>query len=261
MLAGLALTGVSLSERAAAQPGPETLAEAVASSLRSPANVARDRYRHPLAALEFYGLRPGMTVVEIAPGGGYWTEILAPYLHRSGGRYIAAIEGDSAHFLARFADTSLWGKIVVAPLAKGPMGPDGTADLVLTTRNLHDWVADPAVLDAVLSESHAVLKPGGVLAVTDHRADPRPMLADASDGYVNTDWVVKHVSAAGFKLDGQSEMHANPKDDKTHPFGVWTLPPTLRSHARGQPVPAGYDAATYLAIGESDRMTLRFVKV
>ncbi len=261
LIRGSALAaGLVAATHGVAAPG-EALEAAIASADRSPANRLRDAYRRPLEALRFWGVRANMTLVDIEPGGGYWTEILAPYLRGGGGRYIAAIDGAPDHFLARFSDTSRWGQVTAVSLFDGPYAAPGTVDMILTTRNIHDWVAEPKKLDAVLAASHAALKPGAFLAVTDHRADPRAMLADASDGYVNTAWVVRRLEGAGFKLSSSSEINANPKDDKNHPFGVWTLPPTLRSHAKGQPVSADYDAAKYLAIGESDRMTLRFVKI
>jgi predicted methyltransferase len=202
-----------------------------------------------------------MTIVEVSPAGGYWTEILAPYLKAGGGRYIAAISGDPTGFRTKFADASVWGTIDVTKFFAGPIAPPSGADMVITARNIHDWVSPPGLLDKALSEFRDALKPGGVLAVEDHRADPRPMMADAADGYVSTEWMITTVERAGFKLAGKSEINANPKDDKQYPFGVWTLPPTLRSHEKDQPAPVGYDKAKYVAIGESDRMTLRFLKV
>jgi predicted methyltransferase len=242
-------------------PGDPRLAAAVASPSRSPKNVARDPWRHPQATLEFWGLRPGMTVVEIDPSGGYWTEILAPYLKATGGHYIGAVAGDPAGFKAKFADPAIWGDIAVVPFGVGPLAAPGTADMVITARNIHDWMWTPGKLDAALSDFHAALTPGGILALEEHRADPRPMNPEARDGYVATAWLVDAVDKGGFALAAKSEINANPKDDKNHPFGVWTLPPTLRAHAKDQPVPADYDAAKYVAIGESDRMTLRFKKV
>lgn len=236
------------------------LARIVAGPQRTPKNAARDPWRHPAATLSFWGLRPGMTVIEIEPAGGYWTEILAPYLKQTGGRYIAAVSDDPAAFAAKYADRAVWGDVTAVSFG-GPLAPAGSADMVITARNIHDWMWTPGKLDAALASFHDALKPGAILAVEEHRADPRPMNDDAHDGYVSTTWLIGTVDKAGFRLDGRSEINANPKDDKNHPFGVWTLPPTLRSHAKGQPVPADYDAARYVAIGESDRMTLRFRKV
>jgi predicted methyltransferase len=249
----------SISVAAIAQPSDPRLARLIAGPQRTPKNVARDPWRHPAATLSFWGLKPGMTVIEIDPAGGYWTEILAPYLKETGGRYIGAVGGDPAAFAAKYADHAVWGDVTVVPFG-GPLGAPGSADMVITARNIHDWMWDSGKLDAALTSFHDALKPGAILAVEEHRADPRPMRDDAHDGYVSTAFLVGALDKAGFRLDGRSEINANPKDDKDHPFGVWTLPPTLRSHEKGQPVPADYDAAKYVAIGESDRMTLRFRK-
>ena len=253
----IALCGV----RYARAETTDKLAATVDSASRSPKNVARDAWRHPLATLRFWGLTPGMTVVEIDPSGGYWTEILAPYLKATGGRYVGAVGGDAAAFKAKFADAAVFGDVTVVPFGEVPLAAPGAADMVITARNIHDWMWTPGKLDHALADFHAALKPAGVLAVEEHRADPRPMNPEARDGYVATAWLVDAVQKGGFALTGKSEINANPKDDKNHPFGVWTLPPTLRSHAKDQPVPADYDAARYIAIGESDRMTLRFRKV
>jgi predicted methyltransferase len=146
-------------------------------------------------------------------------------------------------------------------MTSGPLGPPGSADMVITARNIHNWLWVPGQLDKAMKDFHAVLKPGGILAVEEHRADPRPMAEQggrlASDGYVSTKAVIEAATKAGFKLDGQSEVNANPKDKKDHPFGVWTLPPTNRV---GRTLPANWDPAVYKAVGESDRMTLRFKK-
>jgi predicted methyltransferase len=251
---------VSISGAAIAQPPDSRLARLVAGPQRTPKNVARDPWRHPAATLSFWGLRPGMTVVEIEPAGGYWTEILAPYLRETRGHYVAAVSGEPAAFAAKYTDHAIWGDVTVVPLGSS-LGASGSADMVITARNIHDWMWTPGKLDAALASFHDALKPGAILAVEEHRADPRPMNDDAHDGYVSTAWLVGAVDKAGFRLDGRSEINANAKDDKNHPFGVWTLPPTLRSHAKDQPIPADYDAAKYVAIGESDRMTLRFRKV
>ena len=239
------------------------LLEAVNGPQRSPKNKARDPFRHPAESLAFWGLAPGMTVIEIDPSGGYWTEILAPYLKATKGRYIAAVEGDPAAFKARFADKAVWGDIDIVAFdgGAGTLAPPGSADFLLTARNIHDWMWTPGELSKALASFHAALKPGAILAVEEHRADPRPMVADARDGYVSTAWLTQAVEAGGFALKASSEINANPKDTKDYPFGVWTLPPTLRTHAKGQPSPAGFDPAKYPPIGESDRMTLRFARV
>jgi predicted methyltransferase len=238
------------------------LRDAVHGTARTEANVARDRYRHPYESLAFWGVKPGETIVEIWPGGGYWTEILAPYAKATGSTYIAALPARARSLPDRFANASVYGTIRTTVFDKdsGPLVPPGTADFVLTARNIHDWVATPGMPEKAFRDFYAALKPGGILAVEEHRADPRPMKPDASDGYLTTAYVVKLAEDAGFRLDGQSEINANPKDTKDHPFGVWTLPPTRRSAPAGQPANPNFDHSKYDAIGESDRMTLRFVK-
>ncbi|HZK98869.1 MAG TPA: methyltransferase [Caulobacteraceae bacterium] len=247
---------------AAAAEVSSALAAAVAGSARAEKNRIRDPWRHPAASLAFWGLAPGMTVVEIDPSGGYWTEIIAPYLKATGGRYIAAVGGDVGAFKARYADAGTWGAIEVVAFGDhaGVLAAPRSADMVLTARNIHDWMWTPGELTDHLAAFHAALKPAAILAVEEHRADPRPMIDDAHDGYVSTTWLEAAVEKAGFRLDGASEINANPKDDKNHPFGVWTLPPTRRTHEKGKPTPAGFDPAKYEAVGESDRMTLRFRK-
>jgi predicted methyltransferase len=204
-----------------------------------------------------------MTVIEIEPGGGYWAEILAPYLAATGGHYVAALGDEDADFKARFADRGRWGKVETVAFTpqSGPLVSNGTADLVLTARNFHNWMWVPGLVPKYLADFHAALKPHAILAVEEHRADPRPMNDDARDGYVSTAFLTRKVELGGFSLEAASEINANPKDTKDHPFGVWTLPPTRRTHARGQPVAADFDPAKYEAIGESDRMTLRFRRV
>ncbi|MFM8941192.1 MAG: class I SAM-dependent methyltransferase, partial [Phenylobacterium sp.] len=250
-------------------------AKAVASEARSAAGRARDGARHPVESLTFWGLKPGKTVIEVSPGGGYWTEILAPYAAATKGRYIAGVADLSnpklsegarkgrADFEARFADVARYGKVeyVGFGATSGPLGAPGSADMVLTARNIHNWMWTPGMLPKVMNDFNAVLKKGGILAVEEHRADPKPMAPDGRDGYVSEAAVIAAAEAAGFRLAARSEINAHPKDTKDHPFGVWTLPPTRRSAAPGaQPAP-DFDRARYDAIGESDRMTLRFVKV
>ena len=238
------------------------LAAAVASPVRTPANVARDIYRHPRESLSFWGLKPGDTILEIWPGGGYWTEMLAPYAKATGGKYIAALQSPSRPLPAKFADKAVYGDIATTVFddKSGPLLPAGKADFLLTARNIHDWMATPGMPEKAFADFYAALKPGGILAVEQHRADPRPMKKDASDGYMSTAYVVKLAQGAGFRLEGQSEINANPKDTKDHPFGVWTLPPTRESAPGGQPPNPAFDHTKYDAIGESDRMTLRFRK-
>lgn len=238
------------------------LAAAVNSSTRSPQNVARDRYRHPLESLCFWGLKPGQNILEIWPGGGYWTEILAPYAKATGGKYTAAIPGPTRPLPAKFSNRAVYGVFVTAIFndKSGPMTPAGSADFLLTARNIHDWMATPGMPEKAFADFYAAVKPGGILAVEQHRADPRPMVKNASDGYMSTAYVLKLARDAGFTLEAQSEINANPKDTKDYPFGVWTLPPTRQSAPEGQPPNPAFDHTKYDAIGESDRMTLRFRK-
>ena len=231
-------------------------------SWRSAANKARDVYRHPKATLQFFGLQPDKTVIEITPGGGWYSEILAPVL-RDNGHYIAAVPSgngaeerqDAEALRAKFkADPAQYGKASVITFnPKAPVfGPPGSADLVLTFRNVHNW-AMTGNAEAMFKAFYAVLKTGGTLGVVDHRAAAGATLDTVKgSGYLPTDYVIKLATDAGFKLDGQSEINANPKDTKNYPKGVWTLPPTLTLGEQ--------DRDKYLAIGESDRMTLRFVK-
>ena len=235
----------------------------LAGNWRSATNSARDVYRHPKATLQFFGIQPDQTVIEITPGTGWYSEILAPLLHDNG-HYIAAVQipagggearrdGDALH--QKFAaDATHYGNAKFVEFdPKAPVfGAPGSADLVLTFRNVHNWVmADTA--PAMFKAFYAVLRPGGVLGVVDHRADDAASLASVKQsGYLPTRYVVKLATDAGFTLDASSEINANPKDTKNYPKGVWTLPPTLTLGEQ--------DKAKYLAIGESDRMTLRFVK-
>ena len=246
----------------AAATGDKVLAAAVGAPERDAANKVRDPWRHPSESLAFWGLKPGMTILEIAPGGGYWSEILAPYALRTGGHYMAAVSKATQTLPAKFADKQVYGDIhyTVFSADSGPLGPPATADFVLTARNIHDWMWTPGMAEKAMADFYAVLKPGGILAVEEHRADPRPMVKDARDGYVATAHIIALARKAGFKLEAQSEINANPKDTKDHPFGVWTLPPTRQSAPNEEPPNPGFDHAKYDAIGESDRMTLRFRK-
>jgi predicted methyltransferase len=239
------------------------LDDVLSGSWRSDANRARDAWRHPKATLQFFGIQPDQTVIEITPGGGWYAELLAPLLHDNG-HYIAAEQAPSTDSEARADDSRLRRKFAADPAhfgnaaivsfdpKKPVFGAPGSADLVLTFRNVHNWVmADTA--PAMFKAFYAVLRPGGVLGVVDHRAaDGATLAAVKSSGYLPTAAVIKLATDAGFRLDARSEINANPADDHDHPKGVWTLPPTL---AMGDT-----DRAKYLAIGESDRMTLRFVK-
>jgi len=234
---------------------------------RTPDNVKRDAYRHPAQTLSFFGVEPGKTVVEITPGGGWYSEILAPLL-RDKGTYVAAVvdpmavaEGKARDYQQRgrdglekkFAGTpALYDKAkIVGYDPKAPkFGPDNSADVVLTFRNVHNWRSANQA-EGMFKGFYSVLKPGGVLGVVEHRAKT-DVPADDKSGYVGQAQVIAMAEAAGFKLAGSSEINANPRDTKDHPNGVWTLPPVNNHDAA--------DDAKYKAIGESDRMTLRFVK-
>lgn len=237
---------------AAAIPG---LKAAIDGPQRSAENKARDKYRHPLETLTFFGIKPSMTVVEISPGQGWYTEILAPFLKDHGKLYeaIGGGRGAKAFDDKLKSDPALYSHVIVTtlqPPAETTIAPAGSADMVLTFRNVHDWLAHGNTED-YFKAFYRALKPGGILGVTDHRADPaQPQDPKAVNGYMRQDVVVKLAEQAGFKLIDTSEINANPKDDRNHP--VWNLPPTLR---QGQT-----DRDKYLAIGESDRMTLKFVK-
>jgi Predicted methyltransferase len=274
MLRPLLAAAVVLTIAAPAVAADAQLQAAVAGPQRSEAHKARDAHRHPVETLTFWGLKPKQTVVEISPGTGYWTEILAPYAKATGGTYIAtaadlanpqiseAAKQARAAFEQKYADEATFGKITYVGFGptSGPLGPPGSADMVITARNIHNWAPNPAMLEKAMKDFHAVLKPGGVLAVEEHRKDPLSEAPNWSDGYMSEATVIAAAEKAGFKLDARSEINANPKDTKDHPFGVWTLPPTRQSAPRGQQPDPAFDRAKYDAIGESDRMTLRFVK-
>jgi len=256
------LLAVSASATAASD-----LAAAVAAPRRTPDFVLRDRYRHPLETLSFFGLRPDMTVVEIWPGSGWYTEILAPYL-RDSGQYYAATPAASlpnasdgtkkgvANFRDKLATApDAYDKVHLSefkPPERVEIAPQSTADLVLTFRNVHNWMAGEFEAEA-FKAFYAALKPGGVLGVVEHRA-PADQSREQSkqNGYVTEAYVKALAFGAGFEFAGSSPVNDNPRDTKNYPEGVWTLPPVLRLK--------DVDRDKYLAIGESDRMTLKFVK-
>jgi predicted methyltransferase len=230
-----------------------------------------------LEALTFWGLKPGMTILEVQPGAqSWWTEILAPYAKRTGGKlYVTGADLANpslpesakkarAAFEERYGkDPGLYGKIDVLNWgAKSAPLPKDTFDFILTARSVHGWMGQPGMAEKVFKEFHDSLKPGGILALEQHRANPGPQDPKAASGYVTEQYVIELAEKAGFKLAGTSDVNANPKDTKDHPFGVWTLPPTLRSAAGSYDKNAdpSFDHSKYLAIGESDRMTLKFVK-
>jgi len=236
----------------------------MAAPHRSPTNVARDPFRHPFGTLSFFGIREDSVEVEILPGSaGYYMEILAPFL-KDQGLYIAAGRDSTAapqyladhqKLLARLdAEPQLYSKVKVTQFNAGlhDIAPPGSADFVLTFRNLHNWV-ERNETEGTLRAIHKALKPGGVLGVVDHRGrTDMTQEAQMKSGYVRQDYAVALIEKAGFKLAGASEVNANTRDTKDHPAGVWTLPPTYRLKDQ--------DRAKYQAIGESDRFTLKFVK-
>jgi predicted methyltransferase len=236
---------------------------ALAGAQRSDANKARDVYRHPKETLSFFGLRRDMKVVEIWPAAGWYTEVLAPVLRDQGQLYAAHVDpgtGAPPASLEKFkeklaADPATYGKVTVTAFGANAfdIAPPGSVDMVVTFRNIHNWMGRGWAPQAFAAMNKA-LKPGGVLGVEEHRGNPSvPQDQNAKSGYVNEEFAVKMIEAAGFKLVARSEINANPKDTKDYEGGVWTLPPNLRLGDK--------DRDKYLAIGESDRFTLKFVKV
>ncbi|MGV7208116.1 class I SAM-dependent methyltransferase [Oxalobacteraceae bacterium A2-2] len=251
----------------AAQAEDAQLRAAISGSARTPANVERDVYRHPYETLTFFGIRPDMTVVELAPGGGWYTEILAPYLRErgkliTGGAELSAPDAGERRSAERFmaklnGNPAAFNKVqlgVFAPPRKIELAPPNSVDMVLTFRNVHNWIPNgPDKMKELFASLYTVLKPGGVLGVEEHRLPAGKMQdATASTGYMSEQYVIGLAEAAGFKLAAKSEINANPKDTADHKGGVWALPPTYANK--------DVDRAKYQAIGESDRMTLKFVK-
>lgn len=247
VIAGLALANPALAQTPRPPQDPalirpmiqedEVLKAAIASDSRAEADRARDVYRHPYESLTFWGLRPGLTIVEIEPGrAGWWSAILEPYAAATGGRYVA----------------------VNRPQETMGVEP-GTADFVLVARAFHNWHRAGRT-DAYMAAFFDALAPGGILAVEQHRA-PAGSNVDqtAGTGYVPESYVISAALRAGFELEASSDLNANPADDRQHAFGVWTLPPVRRSEGDGR-VLTEAERAAYDAIGESDRMTLRFRK-
>ena len=263
----LAMAGGCASQQAA--PGATATADALrqiaAESHRSPANSARDVYRHPQETLLFFGIRPGMSVVEVWPGGGWYTEILAPLLRDGGQLYAAQMDATASTYAnnvaAAFRDklasrSDLYGKVIVTTLAASPaksaIAPPESVDMVVTFRNLHNWMMFGWQREA-FAAIYQALKPGGVLGIVEHRGNPDvPQDPKASSGYVNEAYAIALIESVGFKLAGRSQINANPRDTKDYEKGVWTLPPDFANGDK--------DRGRYQAIGESDRFTLKFVK-
>ncbi len=235
-----------------------TLDQAVKSSLRNPVNTKRDIYRHPLETLNFFEVQPNMSVVEISPSGGWYTEILAPYLAAWGDYIISEPPADPNGYTKPrqewMAKHPLIAETVRVTAFQPPLmveiAEENSVDRVLTFRNVHNWPGDEGK-QAAFNGFFKALKPGGILGVVEHRASPKTKY-DPKSGYMLEADVIKFAEKAGFKLLGKSEINANPKDTTNYPDGVWTLPPRLKLGDK--------DKAKYLAIGESDRMTLKFVK-
>ena len=258
LVAGLAAAAPSL-----AKPAADPITAAIAAPHRSEANKARDKYRHPAETLAFFGLKPTMTVVEISPSGGWYTEILAPVLRDKGKLYAAHVNAAasprSAQSVQTFKDKlaatpAAFDKVVVTTFSKDVMtpAPAGVADMVLTFRNVHNWYIGSFAPQA-FQAFYKALKPGGVLGIEEHRLpENRPSALQDSSGYMKVSTVRKLAEDAGFKFAGASDVNANPKDTHDYPKGVWTLPPNYQEGDK--------DRAKYAAIGESDRMTLKFVK-
>lgn len=253
-------------EEAKSEGTKQVIKAAAENPARSDKNIARNKYRHPVETLSFFGIEPGMTVVEIWPGGGWYTEVLAPVL--TDGELVAAHFAPKTDkpdhytnrlyksFNQRVENDPIFANVrsgMLQPGQKVDMGPAGSADMVVTFRNIHSFIGQD-ILDGVFEESYKVLKPGGIFGVVEHRAKEGTDVNNVVEsGYVPTAFVVERAKAAGFELVEASEINANPKDTTEHPEGVWTLLPTLRLGET--------DQAKYKEIGESDRMTLKFRKV
>ena len=259
----IALTAILISANSSVAMATTKLDQAIAGDQRSATHKARDHYRHPKQTLNFFGFNNKMTVVEITPGGGWYMEILAPALKGSG-QYIAAQYPDTGKddyysnsrkkLMKKIASNAAFSQVKISnfiPKKASTIAPKGTADLVLTFRNLHNW--GEAGMIQVFKDAYQALQPSGVLGVVEHRMPTsQDWKSNMRSGYVPQAMVVKLAKQAGFTLAASSEMNANPKDNANHPKGVWTLPPVLRLKE--------IDKAKYLAIGESDRMTLQFRK-
>jgi predicted methyltransferase len=260
--AALAASTILTATAAVDTKADPALIKAVADPARKPEQVARDKVRHPVEELTFFGLKPNMTVVELWPGGGYWTDILGPYLAKSGHYYVSVnAPGDAeedavvAKFQTRIAaEKDRLGPLTVPVLGPGHLNiaPPGSADLVLTFRNLHNWM-DGGFTDEAIAAVFKSLKPGGVFGIEEHRGrNDVPQDPKGENGYVREDYTLALMKKAGFEYVGKSEINANPRDTKDYPKGVWTLPP---SYAEGDK-----DKAKYTAIGEADNYVLKFRK-
>jgi len=262
VLAGVLLL-VACATRSTRETTAQDLTNILAGSQRSEENRARDVYRHPKETLLFFGIRPEMKVLEVWPEPGWYTEVIAPLLREQGTYFAAVIAADPASaytskrlaaYHEKLASLPLYDRVqvVTLPTDGGDVVPPNSLDMVVTFRNVHNWMA-AGVAPQVFRTLYRALKPGGILGVVEHRGNPAvPQDPKAKSGYVNEDYLIKLVEGAGFRLAAKSEINANPRDTKDYEQGVWTLPPTYRLGAK--------DHDKYAAIGESDRMTLRFEK-
>lgn len=252
--------------------GAATLADAIAGTWRDEARSARDAFRNPQETLEFFQVDPSGTVVEIWPGGGWYTDIIAPWMAGNGGTYIAAHfpDGGASEFrqrsrdgyIERYSDTQRYGEIVMSGFdgTSGPLAEAGSVDTILSFRNVHNWMSGEFA-EKAFADFYAALRPGGMLGIVEHRLpSTREQDPMGRSGYVQESYVIDLAAEAGFELVERSEINANPADTADHPFGVWTLPPVRRSAGRGEEPAADFDREAYDAIGESDRMTLLFRK-
>lgn len=260
------LIGVFFSTYCIAESVEQKLNVAATGAHRSAENIERNNYRHPVETLKFFGIKSDMTLVEISPGGGGWyTEILAPFLRDKGKLYVASYDSQSAReyfrdnskkFLDKLSSRpDIYDKVIVTefePPAKATLEPEGGADMVVTFRNTHNWFNNDTV-EQTYQSMYKVLKPGGILGVVQHRGNEDMIGMEWSKmGYVAESEVIRTAEEAGFKFIGKSEINANPRDTKDYEKGVWTLPPIYRLKDQ--------DRDKYTAIGESDRMTLKFIK-
>jgi predicted methyltransferase len=261
---GCALVAAACTAVSSRQTTTDALTTILAGDQRTAEEQARDVYRHPKETLLFFGIRPEMSVLEVWPEPGWYTEVIAPLLRDKGKYYAAVIAADPTdkhiterldQYRAKLASRpALYDRVVVValPADGGDIVPPGSLDMVVTFRNIHNWMARDTAPQA-FAAMYRALKPGGVLGVVEHRGNPAlPQDPQAKSGYVNEDYAIRMIEAQGFRLVAKSEVNANPKDTKDYPQGVWTLPPTYRLGDK--------DHDKYAAIGESDRFTLRFVK-
>ncbi len=273
--AGMAQAPAAARAAPAAPAADAVMAGVLAGPWRTAEQKERDALRRPAEVLAFWGLKPGMSILEVQPGEGWWTQVLAPYAARTGGRFAAtaadiysnqtsaAARAGRQAFELRFANPGIYGQVSLVnwSMQAAPL-PANAYDFILVSRSVHGWMRTPGQTERYFGQLARALKPGGSLAIEAHRANPGPQDPKAENGYITEAAMIEMAQKAGLALVAKSELNANPKDTKDHPFGVWTLPPTRTSVAlgSGQPPNPNFDHSKYDAIGESDRMTLRFTK-